>query len=84
MASFVLSFFPLDVLDEIWDVESVSEGFLTYSFTEYCPQKHLWSIVWMQQTSVCDFEGGIRKKRAFVKNDATIQNRGDKVFYDQF
>ena len=32
MASFVLSFFPLDVLDELWDVtESVSEGFLTYS-----------------------------------------------------
>ena len=30
--SFVLSFFPLDVLDEIWDlIESVSEGFLTYS-----------------------------------------------------
>ena len=29
---FVLSFFPLDVLDEIWDlIESVSEGFLTYS-----------------------------------------------------
>ena len=28
MASFVLSFFPLDVLDEIWDlIESVSEGF---------------------------------------------------------
>ena len=34
MASFVLSFFPLDVLDEIWDlIESVSEGFLTYSCT---------------------------------------------------
>ena len=33
MASFVLSFFPRDVLDEIWDlIESVSEGFLTYSF----------------------------------------------------
>ena len=32
MASFVLSFFPLDVLDEIWDLfESVSEGFLTCS-----------------------------------------------------
>ena len=31
MASFVLSFFPLDVLDEIWGlIESVSEGFLTY------------------------------------------------------
>ena len=32
MASFVLSFFPLDVLDEIWDlIESISEGFLNYS-----------------------------------------------------
>ena len=31
MASFVLVL-PLDVLDEIWDlIESVSEGFLTYS-----------------------------------------------------
>ena len=30
MASFVLSSFPLDVLDGIWDlIESVSEGFLT-------------------------------------------------------
>ena len=28
----MLSLFPLDVLDEIWDlIESVSEGFLTYS-----------------------------------------------------
>ena len=37
MASFVLlSFFPLDVLDEIWDlIESVSEGFLTYSLSFY-------------------------------------------------
>ena len=33
MASFVLSFFPLDVLDEIWDlIESVSDGFLTYVY----------------------------------------------------
>ena len=33
MASMVLSFFPLDVLDGIWDlIESVSEGFLTYSY----------------------------------------------------
>ena len=33
MASFVLSFFSLDVLDEIWDlIESVSEGFLTYFY----------------------------------------------------
>ena len=33
VASFLLSFFPLDVLDRIWDLtESVSEGFLTYSY----------------------------------------------------
>ena len=33
MASFVLSSFPLDVLDEIWDlIQAVSGGFLTYSF----------------------------------------------------
>ena len=33
----MLSFFPLDVLDEIWDViESVSEGFLTYSYITKC------------------------------------------------
>ena len=33
MASFcAVLFFPPDVLDEIWDaIESVSEGFLTYS-----------------------------------------------------
>ena len=32
MSSFVLPFFPLDILDGIWDlIESVSEGFLTYS-----------------------------------------------------
>ena len=32
IASFYAVLFPLDVLDEIWDViESVSEGFLTYS-----------------------------------------------------
>ena len=32
MASFCAGLFPLDVLDDIWDViESVSEEFLTYS-----------------------------------------------------
>ena len=32
---FVLSFIPLDVLDEVWDlIESISEGFLTYSYME--------------------------------------------------
>ena len=34
MASFVPSFFPLDILDGTWDIiESVSEGFFTYSWT---------------------------------------------------
>ena len=34
LASFCAVLFPLDVLDEIWDlIESVSEGFLTYSCT---------------------------------------------------
>ena len=43
MASFVLSFFPLDVLDEIWDlIESVSEGFLTNSDNNFFhnPTRH--------------------------------------------
>ena len=32
MASCMLSFFPLDVLDGIWDlIESVSEGFLIFN-----------------------------------------------------
>ena len=39
MASFVLSFFPLDVLDGIWNlIESVSEGFLAYS--QLSPRSH--------------------------------------------
>ena len=41
----MLSFFPLDVLDEIWDViESVSEGFLTYSFLPL-PQQAIFVYV---------------------------------------
>ena len=33
---FVLSLFPLDVWDAIWDVtESVSEGFLTYFYSTF-------------------------------------------------
>ena len=35
MVSFVLSFFPRDVLDEILNlIESVSEDFPSYSYTE--------------------------------------------------
>ena len=36
MAPFVLSFFPLDFLDGIWDlIESVSEGFRTYTYSKF-------------------------------------------------
>ena len=45
MASFVLSFFPLHVLDEIWDlIESVSEGFLTYSDTQLVSPREPFSL----------------------------------------
>ena len=38
----MLSFFPLDVMDEIWDLtESVSEGFLTYPFIAGRPKAAL-------------------------------------------
>ena len=47
MASFVLSFFPLDVLDGIWDlIESVSEGFLIYSC--YCLKGNLFLFTDLQ------------------------------------
>ena len=47
MASFVLSFFQLGVLDEIWDLsESVSEGFLTYSTSVHSvTNKHLFLVL---------------------------------------
>ena len=41
MASFVLYFFPLDVWGEIWDlIESIAEGFLTYSCTSLLNYKY--------------------------------------------
>ena len=51
MASFVLSSFPLDVLGGIWDlIESVSEGFLTYSYL-INPAKSFCNIVYSQLRS---------------------------------
>ena len=45
-ASFVLSFFTLDVLDEIWDlIESVSEGFRTYSMSSATAQLNDTNVV---------------------------------------
>ena len=38
---FVLSFFPRDVLGDIWELlESVSEGFPTYFCSKTCEEKH--------------------------------------------
>ena len=55
IASFVLSFFPLDVLDEIWDlIESVSEGFLTYTSTHR---------VWQNLETVADVRKAVIKVR---------------------
>ena len=61
MASFVLSFFPLDVLDEIWDlIESVSEGFLTYSYLnlKYLELFHFLSdsMATAQQSSIKSYK----------------------------
>ena len=43
MASFCAVLFPLDVLDEIWDlIEPVSEGFPTYSYI-HCDKKCMLS-----------------------------------------
>ena len=46
MASFCAVFFPLDVLDEIWDlIEPVSEGLLTYSYHIYQVKKKLTELL---------------------------------------
>ena len=46
MASYVLSFFRLYVLDGIWFLmESVSEGFLTYSYTQHALRPVIYSKI---------------------------------------
>ena len=45
IASFCAVLFPRDVLDEIWDlIESVSEGFPTYSCHHVNEDPLLWAI----------------------------------------
>ena len=52
MASFVLSFFPLDVLDEIWDlIESFFLGIsylLKYMYGA-CPEHNLYIYAWISK-----------------------------------
>ena len=56
MASFVLSFFPQDVLDEISDlIKSVSEGFLTYY--------HIFSSI-----NFCELSNGVGETHKMVDN----------------
>ena len=53
IASFVLSFFPLHVLDGIWDlIESVSEEFLTYSCLRLGLSWFNWWVSLLQSFSV--------------------------------
>ena len=73
----MLSFFPQDALDEIWDlIESVSDGGLTY-FSLLLKSNRLLKnisqihIVWMEPTSVYVFVGCTRLGWAFAENDAT-------------
>ena len=57
-------------MDEILNlIESVSEGFPSYFFTEYCLKYTLGGIVWMQPTSVCDSGESTQHRRAFAEND---------------
>ena len=49
MVSFVLSFFPRDVLDEILNlIESVSEDFPSYSFRK--PKKRFFTLIKQQKS----------------------------------
>ena len=63
MASFVLSFFPIDVLDEIWDlIESVSEGFLTYSLIKWESSGGRKKFIWLccVKYNFCNYFQGSR------------------------
>ena len=52
MVSFVLSFFPRDVLDEILNlIESVSEGFPTYSYTKELKKLASVQVFWARLAS---------------------------------
>ena len=58
MVSFVLSFFPRDVLDEILNlIESVSEDFPSYSLTANFSDKNIGIINFVRRSQ--NFIGGI-------------------------
>ena len=78
MASFVLSFFPRDVLDEIWDlIESVSGGggVPTYSCKSYC--FWCWLLLQIHIPQLSQQEDSGKKTTVFVrllKRDCTCAN----------
>ena len=83
MASFVLSFFPLDGFDEIWDlIESVSEGFLTYSFLPNNVEETEVNIVnFLKQNIVClDING--KKIQAWEDTGASVSCFENPLFIE--
>ena len=82
----MLSVFPRDVLDEIWDlIESVSEGFPTYTFDK----RNAWWLNFARRFETgCwddDFITGIiddsvRARRPISKSLSILNKPGDLLF----
>ena len=71
------SFFPRDVLDEIWDlIESVSEGFLFYSFLPILDICFL-ALVFFNQ--VCS-SGSPGSKLAYSRGSGSSTKHKGKIF----
>ena len=65
MVSFVLSFFPRDVLDEILNlIESVSEDFPSYSYIQTDMSLHYSAL---KQSSALDFAPGIYLSEYYLR-----------------
>ena len=76
MASFVLSFFPLDVLYGIWDlIESFSEGFLTYFCHSYMRHSILNCSKILPSTIMFQMVAELRSN----EHDVEIWIRGDNL-----
>ena len=65
----MLSFFPLDVLDKIWDViESVSEGCLTYSyFSSRTVASYRTVLVYKFRKIICKYDFLYHFKKIIVR-----------------
>ena len=75
MASFVLSFFPLDVLDVIWNlIESVSGGFLTLLLPFSCSVLFLVTAAILESQTAKQYNGFIQE--TFWHKDGSISTKG--------